>query len=288
MTVHLPGELLRAPVEGLWVVADVHGALDKLRVLLRRARLIDEGDRWTGGTSHLVFLGDYMDRGPDGAGVVRLVRSLEASAPLAGGRVTALLGNHEVMFLAALRFAGYDPQDHYGFREYWLANGGQPLDTARLGAEDQAWLAARPALARVGRWLFLHADSSLYLRLGGSVEAVNAHVVRLLQSEAPEVWGHFANAFADRLAFAEPRGEELARRLLRTFGGERLAHGHTPVSLLLDNPGPEPGTPVLYAGHLCLALDGGLAYYEDAGFLVRLSDRGVAEVVGYAGTGALG
>ena len=44
MTVHLPGDLLRAPAEGLWVVGDVHGALGKLRALLRRARLIDEAD----------------------------------------------------------------------------------------------------------------------------------------------------------------------------------------------------------------------------------------------------
>lgn len=288
MTIHLPGSLLRAHTEGLWVIGDIHGALDKLRTLLRRAHLIDEEDRWTGGSSHLVFLGDYLDRGPDGAGVVRLVRLLEAAAPLAGGQVTALLGNHEVMFLAAQRFGSRDSQDRYGFREYWLGNGGQPRDAARLDSTDHAWLAARPALARAGRWLLLHADSSLYLRLGRSVEAVNAHVARLLQTETPEVWGHFANAFADRYAFIDTGGVELARQMLRTFGGERLAHGHTPVSLLLDDPGPGPTEPVLYTAHLCLALDGGLAYREDAGFIVRLNDRGVVEVVAYSETGALG
>ncbi|EYB68174.1 metallophosphoesterase [Deinococcus phoenicis] len=273
----------------LWVVGDIHGALAKLRVLLRRAGLMDGEGAWTGGRAHLAFLGDYLDRGPDGAGVVRLIRRLEAEARAAGGQVTALLGNHEVMLLAALRFARRDPQDRYGFRDYWVSNGGQPQDAGRLDTAEQTWLAARPALARVGRWLLLHADTSMYLHLGRNVEAVNAHVARLLQSDAPEIWGHFANAFADRLAFVPPGGEQVARQLLTTFGGNRLAHGHTPVSILLDEQGygpailPGPGSPVTYAGQLCVAVDSGMAYREEAGFITRLTERGVAEVVGYPG-----
>lgn len=228
--------------------------------------------------AHLVFLGDYLDRGPDGLGVVRLVRRLEEEAPRSGGRVTALLGNHEVMFLAADRFRRTALGDRFGFQEYWEANGGQASDAARAGPDDLAWLAARPALARVGRWLLLHADSPMYLHLGGSVEAVNVRVAALLDSASAEVWGHFANAFAGRLAFVGPEGEGAARKLLDTFGGRRLAHGHTPVYVLLDEDGPGAGRPVLYAGGLCVALDSGMAYREDAGFIVRLNDRGVAEV----------
>lgn len=268
----------------LWVMGDVHGALPKLRALLLRAGLLDGEDRWTGGRAHLVFLGDYMDRGPDGAGVVHLMRRLESQARAAGGQVSALLGNHEVMVLAALRFARRDPHDRHGLREYWLANGGRSRDAEGLSAADRHWLLARPALARAGDWLLLHADSPMYLHLGGSVEAVNAQVRRLLHSDRPEVWSRFATVFADRLAFAEEGGEELARELLRVFGGERLVHGHTPVPLLA---GPDrlslrgAGGPLEYAGGRCVALDGGLAYWPQAGFLVRLEGRTVAEVVPY-------
>ncbi|WP_231557245.1 metallophosphoesterase [Deinococcus sp. YIM 77859] len=272
----------------LWVMADVHGALGKLRGLLQDAGLTDAEDRWRGGAAHLVFLGDYLDRGPDGAGVIRLIRRLEVGARAAGGQVTALLGNHEVMFLAALRFGAAGEPDRYGFREYWLSNGGQLHDAARLEPADRAWLERRPALARVGRWLLLHADSTLYLHLGGSVDMVNAHVARLLQSPRPEVWGHFASAFADRLAFADVGGAEAARRLLRTFGGQWLAHGHTPIPLLIGQEEAEPVAPlapVVYAGGQCVALDGGLAYWEAAGLIARLNDRGVAEVVPYRAPG---
>nr|WP_221269495.1 metallophosphoesterase [Deinococcus budaensis] len=280
----------------MWVVGDVHGAHDKLRTLLLGARLITEDGSWSGGTAHLAFLGDYLDRGPDGLGVVQLVRGLEAGARAAGGQVTALLGNHEVMFLAALHFARRDPHDRHGFRDYWRANGGQPGDAARVTPEDLAWLLARPALARAGRWLLLHADTPMYLRLGGSLEAVNARVAGLLGSHDPHVWGTFANAFADRFAFAAPGGERAAQSLLDTFGGERLAHGHTPVPLLLGESlaGPEDGSdrgtcgagaPLLYAGGRCLALDSALAYRPQAGFLARLNGRGVAQVVTYGGAG---
>lgn len=274
----------RAPGE-LWVMGDVHGAFEKLRTLLLAAGLIDAGGQWTGGAAHLVFLGDYMDRGPDGVGVVRLVRGLEAQARAAGGQVTALLGNHEVMFLASQRFARTDPQDRHGFFEYWLANGGQARDAALLDGGDVAWLAARPAMLRVGRWLLIHADSSMYLRLGGSVATVNAAVARMLQSASADVWGQFVNAFVERLAFLDTRGEKVARQLLNTFGGVRLAHGHTPVPILLEEAGELPqtgaGQPLLYANQLCLALDSGLTFGEEPGFLTRLDDRGVAEVVPY-------
>lgn len=268
-----------SPPTDLWVVGDIHGEHAKLRALLRGAGLLGAGGGWTGGEAHLAFLGDYLDRGPDGLGVVRLIRELEEEAPHAGGRVTALLGNHEVMFLAAEHFRRADPEDRFGFQGYWVANGGQASDAARAEPGDLAWLAARPALARVGGWLLLHADSPMYLHLGASVEAVNARVAALLGSEAPEVWGHFANAFAGRLAFAGAGGERAARKLLGTFGGERLAHGHTPVYVLLDEDVPGAGSPFLYAGDLCVALDSGMAYREEAGFIVRLEGRGVAEVV---------
>ena len=103
----------------LWVIGDIHGAYDKLRAILLRAGLIDFDGSWTAGDAHVVFLGDYVDRGPNGVGVIRLIRSLEVQAQEVGGQVTALLGNHEVMFLAALVFRHSDPQDRYGYREYW-------------------------------------------------------------------------------------------------------------------------------------------------------------------------
>lgn len=61
------------------VVGDVHGCRVELESLLRKVRYRVDSDR-------LIFVGDLIDRGPDSAGVVRLVRSL-------GGE--SVRGNHE-------------------------------------------------------------------------------------------------------------------------------------------------------------------------------------------------
>ncbi|ACO46609.1 metallophosphoesterase [Deinococcus deserti] len=267
----------------LWVVGDIHGALDKLRFMLRSAGLIDAQGAWSGRDAHLVFLGDYLDRGPDGAGVVHLVQALEAQAPQDGGQVTALLGNHEVMFLAAMRFQAQDPRDCLGFYEYWAQNGGLERDAAGLDGDDLAWLSARPVLGRAGPWLLMHADSRMYLRLGGAVESVNARVTSLLSELNADAWGEFLNSFTERHAFVLAGGEEVAARTLRTFGALRLVHGHTPVYVLRDEhlhgPARGAGMPLLYAGNQALAMDSGMAYYEEAGFIARLSTYGLAEVV---------
>jgi len=54
--------------------------------------------------------------------------------------VGAVLGNHEVMILAAQRFGGQ-------FVSEWAWNGGNAADLARLTPRHVAWMAALPAMA---------------------------------------------------------------------------------------------------------------------------------------------
>ena len=78
-------------------VGDVHGAYDNFVAVLRLAGLIDAEDHWSGGRARLVQTGDVLDRGPDSRKALELLMRLEKEADKAGGRVHALLGNHEVM-----------------------------------------------------------------------------------------------------------------------------------------------------------------------------------------------
>ena len=97
---------------------------------------------------------DYVDRGPDGVGVVDLVMRLQREAPGSGGRVGALMGNHEVLALGMHRFGERTVRDaggrEHAFSTSWAMNGGSIHDQARLTPEHLAWLAALPALARDG------------------------------------------------------------------------------------------------------------------------------------------
>lgn len=73
-------------------IGDIHGDIGHLRLLLAKLPTLDRDDT-------LVFLGDYIDRGPDSAGVVRLVRELETTLPC---RVVSLMGNHEDAWLRVI------------------------------------------------------------------------------------------------------------------------------------------------------------------------------------------
>lgn len=86
-------------VERIVAVGDVHGAYDRFLEILRAAAVIDARNRWSGGRTHLVQTGDVLDRGPDSRKALEFLRRLARDAERAGGRVHALLGNHEAMRL---------------------------------------------------------------------------------------------------------------------------------------------------------------------------------------------
>ena len=80
-------------------IGDVHGALEGLAGILQTAGLVDANKQWAGGNAVLVQTGDVFDRGDGVRGALDLLMRIEDEAKRAGGRVEALLGNHEVMNL---------------------------------------------------------------------------------------------------------------------------------------------------------------------------------------------
>ena len=78
-------------------IADVHGALEQFLAILRRTGIVDEENRWAGGCTTLIQVGDLIDRGPHDRAVLDLIIELQKSAPRYGGQVFVAIGNHEVM-----------------------------------------------------------------------------------------------------------------------------------------------------------------------------------------------
>jgi serine/threonine protein phosphatase 1 len=74
----------------LIAIGDIHGHLDKLDRLLVQVQVTAE--------DQLVFLGDYIDRGPDSRGVIERLLELQEEFPL----TVFLRGNHEQLFIDSL------------------------------------------------------------------------------------------------------------------------------------------------------------------------------------------
>lgn len=128
--------------ERVVAIGDVHGAYDRLVAILRAAGLVDGRARWTGGRAILVQTGDVVDRGPDSRRALDLIRRLEREAERAGGRVYALIGNHEVMrmvsdwrYVSAEELAAFRTADSADVRDKVYAVAA--ADTERRAREEK-------------------------------------------------------------------------------------------------------------------------------------------------------
>ena len=256
-----------------FATSDPHGHLFELTAALHAAGLVDERTRWSGGDSRLWVLGDLLDRGPDGLGVIALVRRLGEEAAAAGGAVLPVLGNHEVIALGTRRF-GEAQVVHRGvrrsFHSIWARNGGLASDQAGIDDELFGWLAGLPAIGLDGRHLLMHSDTTRYLEWGASVEAINDAVRATLAVDDPVAWFDVLVSLSQRHELAGSAGPLAARRMLGALGGERIVHGHSIIGDLFDEPVDSYDEPRLYCDGLALDVDGGI--YEGGPCLVaRLS-----------------
>ena len=131
-----------------YAIGDIHGSIDKLTSLVAACQQHADGR-----DLRFVFLGDYIDRGPDSAGVIRLMMSLQSELQ---ERLIALKGNHEEWAVSLL--------DGAAEVSTWLRNGGGET-LASYGARDIAdlprahldWMRSLRLSYDDGRRFFVHA-----------------------------------------------------------------------------------------------------------------------------------
>ena len=177
-------------VDRVVAFADVHGAYSELTALLQSVGVVDGNLKWTAGKTHVVSLGDLLDRGADSRKVMDLLMRLQEEAVAAGGRLHLVLGNHETMnVLGDLRyvdkgeFAAYaadeDPAVRAAQKTEFLARvaGSTEADFDRLfpagyfghrkllGPDGQygRWLLRQPVVVKINDTVYMHAGPSAAL-----------------------------------------------------------------------------------------------------------------------------
>lgn len=199
-------------------IGDLHGDLAAWRAIARDAGLIDAKGKWAGGKTVLVQTGDIPDRGAASRAIIQDLMRLQKEAARDGGRVVALVGNHEAMnmtgdlrYVSSGEFAAFANGNSLRLRDMvfkansaaiiaayrqekpnisdaeartaWLA------ETPPGKLEHQAawapngmigkWVMGNPAMLRLGDTLFLHAGlSAAYAQR--SLDDINAAVAASL------------------------------------------------------------------------------------------------------------
>jgi serine/threonine protein phosphatase 1 len=137
----------------IFAIGDIHGCLQKLVALLARIPLDKDADT-------LVFLGDYINRGPDSRQVLDTLVEVKASY----GHVVFLMGNHEqalleyaatgdVETLPMLRAMGVEAT-----LASYSASMRQLRDLACFPPAHRDFLYSLQFSYRVGKYFFTHAD----------------------------------------------------------------------------------------------------------------------------------
>lgn len=209
------------PASRTVVIGDLHGEYDRFLDMLRQAALVDARGDWAGGRARLIQLGDVPDRAPDTRKILDHLRRLEPQARRAGGRVHALIGNHEAMnvtgdlrYVVPGEYAAFAGPRSAAARDAYYARyvaalkarppaAGLPVFDAAFRARFDAerplgWVEHRQAWAPTGtygRWIATHdaalrIGDTLYVHGGVGpaylpydVETMNAAVIAALKGE---------------------------------------------------------------------------------------------------------
>ncbi|KEH20021.1 putative protein-tyrosine-phosphatase [Medicago truncatula] len=95
MTSKPPTRLPSSP--RLIAIGDLHGDFNKTKQALRLAGIIDSSDRYIGGSTTVVQVGDILDRGGRELKILYILEKLKREAARCGGRIITMNGNHEIM-----------------------------------------------------------------------------------------------------------------------------------------------------------------------------------------------
>jgi len=134
----------------LFAVGDIHGEYEKLVNVLSKSNFDPLHDK-------IVFLGDYIDRGPESEKVVKMLYNMKTNFP---NNIILIKGNHEDMaYNASVAMQG-KTDDVFGYQLY-VQNGGyktiETYDNIDDFHNDAAWLNNLPLIHETDNYIFVHA-----------------------------------------------------------------------------------------------------------------------------------
>ncbi len=241
------------PGRRVFAVGDVHGHPVALEAILTAmadaARMPADGAKKArkAQKTHLVLLGDLIDRGPDSPGAIATAAKWLTGDAFTGR--TLLIGNHDLFFFCATssEWRAFHIWGINGAADFLAAVGATDADDVRdclikkIGAEAVATYEAAESHIEIGNLLFVHAGVPPSMRLE---HVFGDHKWSTSWAVGGDRW-HWAWI---RLPFLEYEGP---------FEGDRIVvHGHTSEELVMRFKGRDLPDPLHQIDGWRLGLDG--------------------------------
>ncbi len=233
-------------------IGDIHGHMDRLLTLLGRLPSLTPNDT-------ILFIGDYLDRGPDSAKVINFLRKdLHSQTP---AKIICLKGNHEDAWLKVIagedsRFVLLSGNGCLATMRSFLAGpppepGAFPSTLEEMGSLTSGSFLPSGVVSWMENLPFFYEDEHAIYVHGGLTAADGGWLHPSIDSDPRRLLWHRDMAFFE------------------SYQGKRVVFGHTPTSRLpqhLSVHTPSDPSDVYISGNL-IGIDTG---YGESGFLTAM------------------
>ncbi|HKC37712.1 MAG TPA: metallophosphoesterase [Chitinophagaceae bacterium] len=142
------------------VISDIEGNFNGLYSFLISNKVMDKNYNWIFGNGHVVFLGDFVDRGTQSIQVLWLIYKLEQEAMKQDGKVHYILGNHEILNIQGAGYTDniYIKNDQYSTTVTPFDESHKILHSTKT--ELGKWLRTKNSIEKIGNYIFVHGGIS--------------------------------------------------------------------------------------------------------------------------------
>lgn len=235
-------------VNKLYIIGDIHGDFNAFILVLKKMNLINNDYHWIGGDSHIVQVGDILDRKirdceysdeDSEFKIISLILKLQLESFTAGGGFHPIIGNHELMnILGMFDYVSKMGMDHFGGID-------GRFNYFRIGNDFCKYLAcAWNPIIKIGDFLFCHGGLTLNIANKYSIQQINYIMRDTLYGNI----NHLGESYFSEL-FLEPSSilwnrtfstnisqnkeayeEHVLNKILNRYNVKYLVIGHTPQS----------------------------------------------------------
>ncbi|HEV8272038.1 MAG TPA: metallophosphoesterase [Chitinophagaceae bacterium] len=226
-------------------ISDIEGNFNGLYGFLIANKVMDKNYNWIFGNGHVVFLGDFVDRGTQSIQVLWLIYKLEEEAIKEGGKVHYILGNHEILNIQG---AGYT--DNTYIKDDQSSTTSVPFDESHkilhsAKSELGKWLRTKNSIEKIGNYTFVHGGiSPKILLFKPDLDKINNTIRENIEYDLYNDPGKnkFANfligregplwfrGLAIKYKYYDKVSQSELKQILSYFNSSKIVIGHTGVN----------------------------------------------------------